>query len=117
MTAFSPAGNNIAQRVVFNSGTIDFGSNRIVDLDNVSLSVEWTTAGLYVLGSIKAQDLVRHTQKVSLSAKVKSFPAEMQQLALGSSVAGTPVEIDTLDGQPTFSSPVVTLFFKMETLN
>jgi hypothetical protein len=103
-------GSNVTQRVVFNSGTLDFGSNRIVDLDNIAVNIEWTTLGLYVLGSIKPQDLVRHTQKVTLTGKVKSFPPELSMYALGSSTPGTPQEIDTLDGQPTFVNPVVTLF-------
>ncbi len=110
MSSFSTPGTSVTQRVVFNSGTIDFGTNRLVAIDNVSLSVEWTTAGLYVLNSIKPADLVRHTQKVTLSGKLKSWPAEMMQLAMGSSTAGTPNEIDTLDGQPTLLNPVVTFF-------
>lgn len=109
-TPFTPAGTNVPTRISFNSGTIDFGGNRIVEVDNLSLGVEWTTAPLYVLGSIKPQDLVRHSQKTMLSGKVKSFPAEMDAIALGSSQLGTPNELDTLDGQPTFTNPVVTLF-------
>ena len=107
--AFITPGSNIAQRIVFNSGSVDFGSNRIVDVDNVAISIEWTVEELYVLGSIKPQDLVRHTQKVTMTGKVKSFPAEVQALALGAIVSGSPMELDTYDGQPTVSNPVVTL--------
>lgn len=110
MTAFTNPGSNITQRITFNSGTLDFGNSRIVDLDNVSLNIEWTTAPLYVLNSIKPADLVRHSQKVSMTGKLKSFAPEMDQLAMGSSTIGNPVEIDTLDGQPTYLSPVATFF-------
>lgn len=110
MPAFIPGGNNVTQRIVFNSGFLDFGSNRIVDIDSVDLTIEWSLAPLYVLSSIKPQDYTRHTQKISMSGKLKSFPAEMYQLALGSSTAGNPNEIDALDGQPTLTNPVLTMF-------
>lgn len=107
---FTPPGNNITSRASFNSGNIDFGNSRIVQVDNVTVSLEWTTLGLYVLGSIKPQDLVRHTQKVMMSGKIKSYPAEMDMIAAGSSTIGSPNQANTLDGQPTYQNPVVTLF-------
>jgi hypothetical protein len=107
---FTTAGSNITQRVIFNSGTIDFGSSRVVDLQNAALSVEWTLNTLYVLNTIKPQDIARHSQRVTLTGKIKSFAPELNMLAWGSSAAGTPVEIDTLDGQPTMTSPVLTFF-------
>jgi hypothetical protein len=110
MGSFQTAGNTVTQRNVFNTGTIDFGGNRLVDIDNITLSIEWSTMGLYVLNSIKPQDLVRHTQKITMSGKAKSFPAELVTTTLGSSASGTPNEIDTLDGQATLQNPVVTLF-------
>jgi len=110
MTAFTAAGTNVPQRVTFNSGTLDFGSNRLVDLDNVSLSMEWSTSPLYVLNSIKPADLVRHSQKVTMTGKIKSFAPEALMYAMGSSTTGTPSEIDTLDGQPTFTTPVATFY-------
>lgn len=107
---FNAAGANATARVTFNQGTIDFGNNRIVELDNIAVNIEWTTNPLYVLGSIVPQDLVRHTQKISMTGKLKSFPAELYTVGMGSSTLGTPNEIDPLDGQPTYQSPVVTLF-------
>lgn len=108
--SFVAPGSNITQRITFNSGTLDFGSSRIVDLDNVALNIEWTTNPLYVLNSIKPADLVRHSQKVSLTGKIKSFAPEIMQAAFGSSTPGSPNEIDTLDGQPTYVNPVATFF-------
>jgi hypothetical protein len=109
--AFPSAGTNTPNRITFNSGTIDFGAMRIVQVDNITVSFEATTNPQYVIGSIKPQALVRHSLKFSLTAKVKSIPAEIEALAWGASSGGvTPVEDYVLDGQPTFQNPVVTLF-------
>ena len=110
MASFTNPGTNVPQRITFNSGYIDFGNNRLVDVENVNIAVEWTVNELYVLGSIKPQDLVRHSQKVTMSGKIKSFAPEMEAIAYGSSIIGTPNEIDTLDGQPSFTNPVCTFF-------
>lgn len=109
-TSFTAAGGNIPARITFNSATLDFGNARLVDIDNLSISLEWTPQELYVLGSIKPADLVRHSQKVMLSGKIKSFAAEMESIAFGSSSIGTPNNLITLDGQPTFTNPVLTIF-------
>ena len=55
-------------------------------------------------------DLVRHSQKVTVTGKIKSFAAEMQSIAMGSSAIGTPNNLFPLDGQPTFTNPVFTGF-------
>lgn len=110
MPAFLPTGTNITERITFNSGTLNFGNNTVVDLDNVSVAVDYTINDLYILNSIKPAANARSNQKVMLTAKVKSFPPELYMMALGSSTAGNPIEIDTLDGQPTLQSPVLTFF-------
>lgn len=110
MTNFSPAGNNVSQRISFNSGTLDFGNSRIVLIDNISISIEWGLADLFILGSIKPQYKAKHSQKVSLSAKTKSYEPELEMMILGSSSIGVPNNIFTLDGQATLQNPVVTLF-------
>lgn len=110
MANFQPAGTPVANRFVFNSGQIDFGNERVVAIDNISLTVEWTDMLLYVMNSIKGADIVRHSQKCTLSGKLKSYPLEMEQIALGSSVISVPSNAVTLDGQPTLQNPVVTLF-------
>jgi len=109
MSFISP-GSNIKQRLVFNSGTIDFGSNRLVAVDNTVLTIDWSIADIYILGSIKRADIARHTEKVTMSGVIKSYAPEMEMIALGSSTSATPEEIDTLDGQPTLQNPVVTFF-------
>ena len=109
MTAFTNAGNNVTQRVTFNSGYLDFGNSRIVAIDNISLSTEFTLNRLFILNSIKAADLVRHSEKVTLSGKLKSYPPELDMMLYGTSTIATPNNISVLDGQPTVQNPVVTL--------
>lgn len=110
MASFSSPGTPYPNRYVFNSGTINFGTGQMVALDNVSISMEKSTEYLYVLGSIKGQDLVVHSVKATLSAKAKSFTGEVDGLAYGASTSGTPNENTVLDGQPTLQNPVVILF-------
>jgi hypothetical protein len=108
--AFIPAGQNVNNRISFNSGTIDFGNSRLVQVDSVNMSIEYTLTPLFCLGSIKPQFYARHTQKVSLTGKIKSYAPEMDMLVLGSSAIGAPNQILTLDGQPTMTNPVLTMF-------
>ncbi len=108
--AFTGAGSNLTSRATFNSGTLDFGASRVMYLENVVITVGYTLTDLFVLGSIKPQDKVRHTQKVSMTAQMKSYAPEVEMMALGSSTLGTPNSVVTLDGQPTVLNPVVTLF-------
>lgn len=108
--AFTPAGTAVNNRFSFNSGQIDFGNTRVVAIDNISLTIEWTDQLLYIMNSIKGADIVRHSQKCMLTGKLKSYPLEAEMIALGSSAIGTPDNALTLDGQPTLQNPVVTLF-------
>lgn len=108
--AFTPAGTNLTNRYVFNSGTIDFGNSRIVAIDSVTVEIAKTITDLFILGSIKAADKVAHSLKVTMTGKLKSYEPEMEMSAWGSSTIGSPNNIAVLDGQPTFSNPVVTLF-------
>lgn len=108
--AFVSPGTNITTRIAFNSGTLDFGSNRLVQVDNVNISLEWSVADIFTLNSIKRQDIARHSEKVTLTGKILSYAPELQMLALASSTIATPQEIDTLDGQPTLLNPVLTIF-------
>lgn len=107
---FTPAGSNLTSRISFNSGNLDFGNSRLVQVDNLSLTIEYTLADLFVLGSIKPQYKARHSQKVSLIGKIKSYAPEMEMMALGSSSLGSQNQANTLDGQATLTNPVLTVF-------
>lgn len=108
--SFQPNGNAITQRIVFNSGYLDFGLSRLVEVDSLNLRVEWNINDLYVLNSIKRQDIARSQMKVSLTGKIKSFAPEFDMIALGESTLGTPNEIDALDGQPTLQTPILNVY-------
>jgi hypothetical protein len=105
---FIPQGSPIVARVSFNAGVLTFGNGQAVMLDNITITMDKSTAPLFVLASIIAQDLCVHSLKPSLSAKIKSFAPDFDALAYGASVPGSPNEITVLDGQPSFSSPVLT---------
>ena len=109
MSGFLSQGAPVTSRLVFNAGTLNFGNNQLVQVDNLSLSMEKTTNFLYVLGSILGQDLTVHSVKATLSGKIKSFSPEADSLAYGASTPGTPNLISVLDGQPTLTSPILTL--------
>jgi hypothetical protein len=108
--AFIAGGNPINSRISFNSGTIDFGSNRLVNVENIDIELSWSSAVMYIINSIKPAALARHSQSTKITGQVKSFSPEMELLSWGSSTSGTPNEINTLDGQPTLINPVITCF-------
>ena len=108
--AFTPAGTPNPNHIVFNSGTLDFGNERLVMVESVDMSLEYTLAPLFVLGSIKPQAYNRHTQKVTISGKLKSFPPALIAMVAGSSSGAAPLNILTVDGQPTLLNPVATFF-------
>jgi len=110
MTSFTAPGNPNPSHIVFNSGTLDFGAERLVMVENVDISLEYTLAPLFVLGSIKPQAYNRHTQKVTLTGKLKSYAPALIAMAAGSSAGSAPTVITTLDGQPTLLNPVGTFY-------
>ena len=109
-TAFTPAGSALTNRYTFNSGSIDFGASRIVAVESVTVELAYSLIDLFILGSIKAADKVRHSQKVTMTGKLKSYSPEIEMMTTGSSAIATPNNAITLDGQATFQNPVVTLF-------
>lgn len=110
MTNFSGAGTPVSKSIVFNSGTLDFGAERLVMLDNIAITLEYGLAPLYVLGSIKPQNYARHTQKVTMTAKIKSAAPSLIAMVAGSSTGSAPLNILTYDGQPSLLNPVATFF-------
>ena len=107
---FISAGTPVTQRIVFNSGTLDFGTNRVVEISKIDLEIKWETVTLFVLNSVKPQDLVRSKFAVALTTTVNSFSPEMEALNMGVSSAGAPNQFTSLDGQPSFANPVMTVF-------
>lgn len=110
MANFTSPGNPLPAHIIFNSGTLDFGNERLVMLDNIAISLEYTLSPLFVLGSIKPQNYARSTQKITMTAKLKSAAPSLIAMVAGSSGGSAPLNILTLDGQPTLLNPVATLF-------
>jgi hypothetical protein len=108
--SFTNPGSNVPTRVSFNSGTIDFGNNRLVDVSNLKIDLKWTGQPMYVLNSIKIAFLARSNESVSVTGTIMSWSPEMDNQLYGSSTTGSPQEINTLDGQPTLINPVITCF-------
>lgn len=97
-------------RVTFNSGTIDFGNSRLIDVNNLKVDVKWDGKPMYVLNSVKIAFLARGNESVQVTGDINSWSPEMDSLLYGSSTAGTPSQIFALDGQPTLFNPTITAF-------
>ena len=105
------AGTPVNERLLFNSGFIDFGSNRLVDVDNVAVDITFSEKELRRIASIKIAAHKRATFKCGLKAKIKSMSKEVYAAILGTSaVDGTGELITIKDGQPTTLNPVFTAY-------
>jgi hypothetical protein len=110
MASFTTPGSNVGTRVTFNAGTIDFGNQRLVDVNNLKIDLKWDGKPLYVLNSIKIQFLARGNESVQVTGDINSWSPELDGLLYGSSTIATPSADFTLDGQPTLFNPVITCF-------
>lgn len=107
---FTTPGTPVTERAIFNSGTIDFGSKRMVDVDNIKIDLKWNSQRMYVLNSIKTANIARSNESVTLTGLIKSMSPEMMASIYGSVSSGATYDIQTYDGQPSLQSPVVTLY-------
>ncbi len=106
---YIPPSTLLNSQISFNSGQVDFGNNRLIQLDNVKLEVTTADKRLSQLNSIKASALKRATFTVKLSGKVKSFNKEMFETYFGvSSQDGSGTLISFYDGQQSTLNPVFT---------
>lgn len=106
-----PPGTPVAERLIFNSGYIDFGSNRLVDIDSATLTIAFTEKDLRILTSIKEKAHRRSTLKVDLKFKVKSMSHEVYAALLGTTtVDGAGELISITDGQAPTLNPVFTTY-------
>ena len=110
MPAFNAAGTNVATRVTFNSGTIDFGSNRLINVGDLKIDVKWDGKPLYILNSTKVAFMARGNESVQVTGSINSWSPELGSVLYGSSGSGTPSAIYSLDGQPTLINPSITCF-------
>jgi hypothetical protein len=106
-----PEGTTIEQRLFFNSGYIDFGSNRLVDVDNVTVETVFSEKELRRLNSIKMSSHKRSTLKCSLRGKTKSINHEVMYKLMGKQtveVSGRTISVE--DGQASALNPVFTTY-------
>jgi hypothetical protein len=105
------AGTPVNERLIFNSGFIDFGSNRIVDVDNAAVEISFSEGELRRLNSIKLASHKRKTFKCGLKAKVKAMSKEVFGTIFGTTATdGSGTLITVKDGQPTQLDPVFTAY-------
>lgn len=106
------AGSELTPRLIFNSGYIDIGSDRLVNVDNVSIELSFGEKELRRLNSIKMGAHKRTTFKCSLKAKVKSINQEVFAIVMGASAVDTPSGslISVTDGQTAQIDPVFTAY-------
>jgi hypothetical protein len=107
--AFNSAGTNVGARVEFNSGTFDFGSNQLVNVNNLKIDLKWDSKLMYVLNSIKIAFNARGNESVQVTGDVLSWSPELDSVLYGSSTSGSPSGIYALDGQPTLINPWLTV--------
>lgn len=94
-------GAQLGTDVVFNSGTFDINGLEMAVLQDITVSLDWSTKEIRQLGSlIMATAPKRHGFKPSAKAKVKSFNKELFNFFMGSSNSdGSGFDYTVLDGQ------------------
>lgn len=111
-------GTDLSENFIFNSGYITIGSDRFVDLDNVTIEVSFTTKEVRRLNSIIVGSLKRAGFTTKLKGKIKSFNRQLLGYTFGSSsVDGTGTDYIVKDGQyDTTLNPIFTGFIGDNTL-
>jgi hypothetical protein len=105
------AGIPLVSQINFNSGYLDFGSQRIVNLDNIKIEPTVSIVELRQLNSIKMVAIKRKGFTVKLTAKFKSWDKEPFATFFGeSSVDGSGQLLTFHDGQQNSLDPVFTAF-------
>lgn len=111
--SFIPRNTEGSARIIFNSGSLDFGTFGVVNLENVAIEPSVAEAPLRKLNSIKMAALKRKTFQVSLRGKVKSFNKEVLTDFFGESASdGTGTMITFKDGQQPELNPIFTAFVR-----
>ena len=106
-----PTGTPVEERLTFNSGYIDFGSNQLVDVENIVIDITFAEKEFRRLNSIKIAAHKRATLKCGLKAKTRSINKEVLIQLMGTDtpeVSGRTISV--LNGQATLLNPVFTAF-------
>ena len=109
--SYKTAGTPETSYLIFNSGFLDFGNNRVVEMDSCKIDYSVSEASFYVLNSIKKAAHARHSLTVSITGKTKSLQPALDALFFGASSSDSATTVyNVLDGQPTSQNPVLTVY-------
>lgn len=98
--------------LVFNSGFLDFGNNRILNIDNLKIDYKTTEVSFMVLNSIKKVAHAKSALTVTITGKTKSLSPALEAMFFGASSSdGSTTTFSVLDGQiATQLNPVITVY-------
>ncbi len=105
-------GTPVAERLIFNSGLLDLGTNELVDVENITVEITFAEKELRRLNSIKMASHKRATFKCGLRARVKAMSKEVFTKIMGTiATDGSGSLISVTDGQYTATlNPVLTVY-------
>ena len=113
-----PTGTPIEEKLIFNSGYIDFGGDQLVDVENIVVDITFVEKEIRRLNSIKIAAHKRATVKCGLKAKTRSINKEVLIQLMGTNTPeASGRTISVLDGQATLLNPVFTAFVDDDTDN
>jgi hypothetical protein len=94
-------GGTLPTNVTFNSGTFDINGFELATLQDITVTLAWSTKEIRALGTlIMATAPKRHGFKPTCKAKVKSVNPQLYSFFMGSSAAdGSGFDYTVLDGQ------------------
>ena len=110
-------GTAVTENLIFNSGVVTIGSSKLADITDITITTEFTTKPLYVLGSIKSRVIKRTEFKCGFKSKVTSFNTALLSYLYGSStVDGAGIDLNVVDGQQaSIASLAVTCYIGNDT--
>lgn len=105
-------GTPVTERLIFNSGLLDLGTDELVDVENITVEITFAEKELRRLNSIKMASHKRATFKCGMKARVKAMSKEALGKIMGTStVDGAGTLISVKDGQYTnVLNPVLTTY-------
>jgi len=98
-------GTTLPTNIVFNSGIFNINGTDLAVLQDITVTLNWSTKEIRALGSLKMVTAPkRSTFKAGAKGKVKSMNAELFSYFMGSSaVDGSGYAYNVLDGQNVLS--------------
>jgi len=110
--SYIPAGTPANTTLIFNSGFLDFGNNRILNIDNLKIDYKTTEVSFMVLNSIKKVAHAKSALTVTITGKSRSLTSALEAMFFGASSSDATTTIySVLDGQIASQlNPVITVY-------